>query len=138
MRLWLLLAGLFGALGVLAGAYGWHGVGGDEGARLMFEFGSTYQMFHALALLAVAWLASIRRGPAAVPVHVAGVCFSLGMLLFSGTLYSLIMLGSIPFEGAAPIGGILLIFGWLSLSAAAVMPRFGAKDQLLDVSAGER
>ncbi len=123
MQIWMLLAGLSGAIGVAAGAYGWHAVGGDEGARQMFDIGSTYQLVHALALLAVAWLAAQRSGAAAIPVHVAGACFVLGTVLFSGTLYAFVALGFIPFEGAAPLGGVLLILGWLSLAAAAVMPR---------------
>lgn len=129
MQVWLLLAGVLGALGVMAGAYGWHVVGGDDGAREMFGIGATYQMIHALALLAVAWLATQRTGIAAAPVHAAGGCFVLGTLLFSGTLYAFVAFGAIPFEGAAPFGGMLLILGWLSLAGAAVMPRFTANKE---------
>ena len=113
MGVWLFLGGLNGLLAVAAGAYGWHRLGGDE----MFSMGSRYHMYHALALLAVGWLASIRPGRGAWPVHIAGAAFTLGILLFSGTLYAFALTGSVPLAGAAPIGGALFMLGWLVIGA---------------------
>jgi len=123
LALWLFLGGLNGLLAVAAGAYGWHRLGGDEGARKMFEIGAQYQMGHALALLAVAWLATTRSGRALVPVHVAGAAFTLGIILFSGTLYAFGLFAVVPVEGAAPVGGALLMIGWLALMWIAVRGR---------------
>ena len=113
MGVWLFLGGLNGLLAVAAGAYGWHLLGGDE----MFSMGSRYHMYHALALLAVGWLASIQPGRGAWAVHFAGAAFMLGMVLFSGTLYALALTGSVPLAGTAPVGGALLMLGWLVIGA---------------------
>ena len=109
MGVWLFLGGLNGLLAVAAGAYGWHLLGGDE----MFSMGAHYHMYHALVLLAVGWLASIRPGREAW----AGASFTLGILLFSGSLYALALTGSVPLAGAAPVGGALLMLGWLVIGA---------------------
>lgn len=123
MVLWLFVGALNGLLAVVAGAYGWHSLGGDEGGGKMFEIASHYQLAHALALLAVAWLATERRGRQAVVVHVAGAAFSVGIGLFSGTLYAFGLTGEVPIEGAAPTGGVALMIGWLALMWAAVTHR---------------
>jgi len=100
MALWLVLGAVNGLIAVAAGAYGWHRLGGDPGAREMFEIAAYYQMFHGLALLAVAWLVD-RGGRAARAAHVAGAAFTLGIVLFSGTLYVFILDGALPLQGAA-------------------------------------
>lgn len=110
MGVWLFLGGLNGLLAVAAGAYGWHRLGGDA----MFTMGADYHMCHALALLAVAWLASTRP---ALAVHLAGGAFMLGIILFSGTLYAFALTGNVPVPGAAPVGGALLMIGWLIIAA---------------------
>ena len=115
-RLWLALAGLNGAIGVAAGAHGWHALGGDA----MFAIASTYQLVHAAALVGVAWLAARGGGRPGWPATVAGACFALGIVLFTGTLYALVLLGVVLVPGAAPVGGLLLIAGWLALVWAAV------------------
>ncbi len=115
MALWLFLGTLNGLVAVAAGAYGWHSLGGDEGARKMFEIAVQYQMVHALALVAVAWLATRFDGRWRLPVHVAGAGFTLGIVLFSGTLYAFGLTGTVPVEGAAPFGGFLLMVGWGAL-----------------------
>ncbi len=115
-RLWLALAGLNGAIGVAAGAHGWHALGGDA----MFAIASTYQLVHAAALVGVAWLAARGGGPSST---VAGTCFALGIVLFSGTLYALVLLDVVLVPGAAPVGGFLLIAGWLALVWAGVTCR---------------
>ncbi|NQV46936.1 MAG: DUF423 domain-containing protein [Rhodospirillaceae bacterium] len=107
--LWLLLAGFFGASGVGAGAYGWHSLGESDSAREIFMMGVAYQMWHALALMGVAWLAS--RDSSKLTA-LAGICFSLGIVLFSGTLYFFAVAGTVPVEGAAPIGGWMMMGGW--------------------------
>ena len=108
--LWIFLAGFFGASGVGAGAYGWHSLDQDDAAREIFMMGVAYQMWHALALLGVAWLAS--RDTSRLTT-LAGLSFSLGMVLFSGTLYAFAVTGMVPVEGAAPVGGWLMMGGWV-------------------------
>ena len=122
MRVWLFIAGLNGFLAVMAGAYGWHWLEvADSGLRDVFMLAVQYHMWHALALLAVAWLAG-REGAGGAP-RVAGAAFTAGIVLSSGSLYALGLGGSVPVPGAAPLGGALLLIGWAALMAAALKRR---------------
>ena len=114
----LLLGAINGLLSVAAGAYGRHGPF-DDYAREMFAIASHYQINHALALLAVAWLAS-GAGRDRRLVALAGAAFALGIVLFSGSLYWFAIAGAPPFPGSAPAGGWLLMLGWLALIVLAL------------------
>ncbi|QNT68511.1 DUF423 domain-containing protein [Defluviicoccus vanus] len=114
----LLLAAINGLLSVAAGAYGRHGPF-DAYAREMFAIASQYQITHALALLAVAWLASVAARDRRL-VAIAGAAFIIGIVLFSGSLYWFAIIGAVPFAGSAPAGGMLLMLGWLLLIVFAV------------------
>ncbi len=117
MKLLLVSASIFGALAVLFGALGAHALKSRLSPGLLdsWETGVRYQMFHALALFAVAWL--ISRG---VPGgFAAGCCFLAGTLLFSGSIY-LLCLGIGPravLGPTTPLGGLTLIAGWIVLLA---------------------
>lgn len=117
--LWILLAALNGLLSVAAGAFSRHAML-DAGSQEMIAIGSQYQMTHALALFAVAWLATESDLPWVSPVHLAGAGFSLGILMFSGSLYWLGVTGDVPVPGAAPLGGFFLMLGWIAVAVAAV------------------
>lgn len=110
-------------MAVAAGAYGWHSLAGEPALQKMFEIASFNQMAHGLAMLAVAWLATREVGITRVLAHAAGACFTLGLLLFSGTLYWLVLADTLLVRGAAPIGGMLLMAGWLLLMALAVLAK---------------
>lgn len=112
MNIWTLLGGVNAALAVAAGAYGWHALGHLPEVRDVFMMGSQYQMWHALGLVAVGLL--LDRAPSRA-LSAAGLCFAVGIVLFSGTLYAFSGLSFIPVEGAAPLGGGLLMLGWLLL-----------------------
>jgi len=111
---------LYGLIGVLLGAFGAHALS----ARLTPELQAVwhtavqYQFYHALALLAVGILA--RQGFAGASVTTATVCFALGTLIFSGSLYVLALSGVRWLGAITPIGGVLLIVGWAGLLAAIV------------------
>ena len=113
--LWLIVAGFFGATAVGAGAYGWHSLGSNDSIRQIFMMGVDYQMWHALALIAVSWLMARPQFKSSKLPLFAGIAFSLGIVLFSGTLYLFALIGYVPVEGAAPVGGILMMTGWLAL-----------------------
>jgi uncharacterized membrane protein YgdD (TMEM256/DUF423 family) len=81
----------------------------------VFETGARYQMYHALALCAVAW-ASPRWGGAAVA---AGWLFVAGTVIFSGSLYLLSLSGQRWLGAITPVGGLAFLLGWLALAAAA-------------------
>ena len=113
-RLFFLVGGLFGFLGVMLGAFGAHALKNSLGAdQLMtFEVGVRYQMYHAFALLSVAWACSQWPGKMLVA---SGWLFIIGTVIFSGSLYAL-SLSEIRWLGAiTPLGGLALLSGWLCL-----------------------
>jgi uncharacterized membrane protein YgdD (TMEM256/DUF423 family) len=125
-KTWLVLGASLGALAVLLGAFGAHSlpqylaaidVGGSEAIRRLanWETAARYQMYHALALLAVGLLAQRRPYSS---LHVAGLAMFLGTLIFSGCLYALVLTGAKVLGAIVPIGGVLLIVGWLALGIA--------------------
>lgn len=116
MKIILFLAGLNGAMAIGLGAYGWHNLGDMPDIRDIFMMGSQYQMWHGLALLGTAILLNA-GGPKRLLIGVSGL-FQVGIILFSGTLYAFGLLNIIPAEGAAPLGGIMLMLGWLLLGLA--------------------
>ena len=118
---WLLAAAISGFVAVVAGAYGWHGLKADDGARAVFNTGVQYQMWHTLALLAVAWLAESRQGTAAGKwAQRAGVAFIAGIAVFSGSMYFYGFFGGVPLPGVTPAGGVALMAGWVCLGLAAI------------------
>lgn len=121
-RLFLILAALSGAISVGAGAFGAHAMRARLDARLfeVFETGAQYQMYHALALLAVAWVASRWPGPL---VTASGWLFVAGTILFSGSLYAMALTGIRALGAITPLGGACFIAGWLSLAAAVLRTR---------------
>lgn len=83
----------------------------------VFETGSRYQMYHALALFVVAIAAT--RWPI-MPVRAAGWLFIAGTLLFSGSLYALALTGARSLGAITPVGGLCFLAGWVTLAYAAV------------------
>jgi uncharacterized membrane protein YgdD (TMEM256/DUF423 family) len=110
-RVLFVLGCVFAFLGVAAGAFGAHALEQRVPADRLstFEIGARYQMYHAFALLAVAWAAS--RWPRGA-WRLCALLFVGGILVFSGTLYG-IGLGGPRWLGAiTPIGGAWLLAGW--------------------------
>lgn len=116
---WIRVGAVLGGLGVIAGAFGAHGLEGklDSHAFEVFETAAKYQMYHAPALLAVGLLALFGRGGTAL--NLAGWSFLLGVLIFSGTLYALAFTGIRWLGMITPMGGVGLIIGWFALASAA-------------------
>jgi uncharacterized membrane protein YgdD (TMEM256/DUF423 family) len=111
----LLLAGaLFAASGVALGAFGAHALKNILGPAETgwWQTAVQYQMWHALALVALAALPLPRSG---WPAGLIGA----GILLFSGSLYVMALTGVRTVGAVTPIGGLLLILGWLLLAAQA-------------------
>ena len=117
------IGALFGALGVALGAFGAHGLKGRVEASSIdvWQTAASYQMWHALALIAVAWVMSQAPSTAA---RVSGVAFSVGVVLFSGSLYVLVLSGQKWLGAITPLGGLAFIVGWVSL-AVALWPSAG-------------
>ncbi len=120
---WQWIGAINGFLAVAAGAFGAHFLKNRLSAfdLATFETAARYQIYHALALLAVSALAHTR--PSAT-VTASGWCMLFGTTLFSGSLYGLTLGGWKWLGPITPLGGLLLLAGWLLLAVAAcVAPR---------------
>lgn len=113
---WLFTGILLAGLGVAIGAIGAHSLKAllSQGERAAtFEIGVKYHLFHALALIALAIWAQ-RPGNNA-PIKRIAICFLLGIICFSGSLYLLAILVSrppAPLVYVTPVGGMLFLIGW--------------------------
>lgn len=126
----------FGVIGALsaacavgAGAFGAHALRSAIPADQLeiFETAARYQMYHALGLFAVAWAADRRPRRAAT---LSGSAFTLGTLVFSGSLYALALTGVRVLGAITPIGGVLFLTGWASLAWAIGRPVRRASESL--------
>lgn len=117
-RIFFLIGSVSAFLAVGLGAFAAHGLKARLGADLLatFETGARYQMYHALALLAVAWACSRWPGPF---VTASGWLFVAGTLLFSGSLYALSLSGVRALGAVTPVGGLAFLAGWLCLAWGA-------------------
>ena len=114
------LAGAVSAfITVAAGAFGAHALRARLSPELLavFETGARYQMYHALALFAVAWASNHWPG---TPVRAAGWLFIAGTVLFSGSLYLLSLTGARWVGVITPLGGVMFLCGWASLAIGVV------------------
>ena len=118
-RTFFALGSLSAGIAVAAGAFGAHALRARLSAADLatFETGARYQMYHALALLAVAW--AVQQWPGALP-RAAGWLFVAGTLIFSGSLYTLVLSGQRWLGAVTPIGGVAFLAGWACLLAAAL------------------
>ena len=116
-RLFFTLGSLSAFLGVALGAFAAHALKSRVDADLLviFETGVRYQMYHAFALLAVAWASTRWPGTA---LKASGWLFVAGTVIFSGSLYALSLSGMRWLGAITPIGGLALLAGWLCLAWA--------------------
>lgn len=118
-RLAIFLGGLAGAIGVVTAARAYHG--GDQALMTASQF----MLFHAPAFIALAsaeraGLVGSGAGGAVIAI------LALGLVLFAGDLAARSLLGTALFRMAAPIGGSLMILGWLGVAILAFVGRNSA------------
>lgn len=130
-KVWLLTGIIFAALAVVIGAFGAHGLKkviqptGDgteavaEAAKRLanWETGARYQMYHALGLIVVGLVCHSENRNRC---RLAGGFFVLGILLFSGALYTLTLTQMSWLGAIAPLGGTSMILGWVCLAVASL------------------
>jgi uncharacterized membrane protein YgdD (TMEM256/DUF423 family) len=123
-RLLLLLGSVNGGLAVILGAFGAHALRArlDPAMMEVYHTGSQYHFYHALALVALAALAT--RLPDSDALRWSGWLMTIGIVLFSGSLYLLAVTGIRWLGAVTPLGGLAFIAAWGALALAALrMPR---------------
>jgi uncharacterized membrane protein YgdD (TMEM256/DUF423 family) len=105
---------LLAFLAVALGAFAAHGLKTRLSPDMLeiFDVGVRYHMYHALALLAVAWASSHWPDGS---TRAAGWAFIVGIVIFSGSLYLLSVTGTRWLGAITPIGGMAFLIGWLLL-----------------------
>jgi len=120
----ILTASFFGAVAVLFGAFGAHGLKAmiDAPSLEIWQKGVNYQFYHTFALLYLSTFARYRNKL----INIAYFCFTFGIILFSGSLYLLATRSISNFNFTeligpiTPIGGLLFVLGWIMLFFAAL------------------
>lgn len=109
----LVIASLMMALSIAIGAFGAHGLKDyvDESLMAIYHTGVSYQFYNTLGLFAIAFMAYLL--PQSKKIKVAGYFILIGTLIFSGSLYFLVLLKLSWLGAITPIGGTLMIIGWL-------------------------
>ena len=121
-----LLAGaIFGGIGVGLGAFGAHALKTlltETGRMETYELAVRYEFYHALALIAVGIVQQFHSNQTSL--RVSSILFTIGILLFSGSLYALCLTQIKAFAWFTPLGGVLLLLGWLFFAVGIVRSKF--------------
>ncbi len=119
-RLFVILGSVIMFLGVGTGAFGAHGLSSyfEQHPDLSgtYDTAVQYLMIHGLALFVVAWVSNIWPGQLA---NWAGYLFLIGVVLFSGSLFLLVITRMGWFGAVTPLGGVAFLAGWLCLAVTA-------------------
>ena len=118
-RLFLSSAALSGFLSVCLGAFAAHGLKHQITAESLaiWQTGVQYQMYHALALLAIGL---VYQSQASKALKLSGLAFILGSFLFSGSLYALALGAPKALGVITPLGGLSFLVGWAALVVHAL------------------
>jgi uncharacterized membrane protein YgdD (TMEM256/DUF423 family) len=121
-KIWLIAGAGFAFLGVAMGAFGAHALSASftERQAQVYETAARYQLYHALALLALGLWVGQSPANATSLAQWAGWAFVAGIVVFSGSLYALAITDIKVLGAITPIGGLAFLAGWLlfALSAA--------------------
>jgi uncharacterized membrane protein YgdD (TMEM256/DUF423 family) len=115
MKQWIMAGTLLAALSVIFGAFGSHGLKTRVAPEMLavFETGVRYHFYHALGLIMIGILGFHYS---AFQLQLPAMMMSTGILVFSGTLYLLVLTGQKWLGAVTPIGGLLLILSWATLA----------------------
>lgn len=118
-KLFLIVGAIAMALAVALGAFGAHGLKNmlTEEMLDIFETGVRYHFYHAIGLLLISFV--IQFMPSSSLLHWSGWLMVAGILIFSGSLYLLSILGIRWLGAITPIGGVCFIISWILLAVAA-------------------
>ena len=115
---------LLGLLGVAAGAFGAHALRGSVSTRDLeiWQTGAHYQQLHAVLLVAVGLFARA-TGAKGRALAAASALLTLGVVIFAGTLYAMVLGGPRILGAITPLGGLCLMGGWAALAVHALTGR---------------
>lgn len=121
MKLFIIAGAINGFLAVALGAFGAHALKErlTEKYLAIWETAVQYQMFHALALVAIGTLMSSKLIGPVTSLNTAGYLILAGIILFSGSLYVLSLTGIGVLGAITPIGGVAFLVGWVMIIVAA-------------------
>ena len=119
MNRWLVVGAVNGFLAVAAGAFAAHGLESIVAPRALeiFQTGAHYHLTHALAIVATSLVTRPEAGPRA---NLAAWLFTIGIVLFSGSLYFMVLTGSNAPALITPLGGLSLLAGWVALAMSGL------------------
>jgi len=119
MKLFILLGSLNALIGVALGAFGAHGLKTKVAPDMLTVWNTAvqYHLIHALGLLLIGILYHLM--PDAPLIKTAGWSILLGIVLFSGSLYALVLTGIKPLGIITPFGGVAFLLGWLLIAISA-------------------
>ncbi|PJK16798.1 hypothetical protein CQS04_06495 [Chryseomicrobium excrementi] len=120
MKLFLIAGAINGFLSVALGAFGAHALKErlSEKYLAIWETAVQYQMFHAVALIAIAILMHPNLLGASGALSTAGYAILIGIIIFSGSLFALALSGVGILGAITPIGGVAFLVGWVMLIVA--------------------
>ena len=112
---------LFAFVGVALGAFGTHALQGKVKPEDLpiWETAVRYQLYHALALIAAGIIRQLPQTPQPDLVAKSGLLFAAGIVVFSGALYLLVFTGRRWLGAVTPLGGLLMLAGWIALAWGA-------------------
>ncbi|SES02424.1 DUF423 domain-containing protein [Psychrobacillus sp. OK032] len=121
MKLFIIAGAINAFLAVAFGAFGAHALKEklSEKYLAIWETAVQYQMFHALALIAIGILMSSKLIGSVSSLNTAGYLILAGIILFSGSLYVLSLTGIGVLGAITPIGGVAFLVGWILIIVAA-------------------
>ena len=117
---WMAVGALFAFLGVALGAFGAHALRTRITPRDLeiFDVAVRYQLTHALALLITGLILWWRGLDVSRLLVITPWLFTAGIILFSGSLYVMVLTGKRWLGAVTPLGGVLFLAGWLLLALA--------------------
>ena len=118
-RIFFVIGSILGGIAVATGAFGAHGLKSIVEAEMLstWEKAVRYQMFHALAFFALSW--AVNQWPSQTKIlNLGGWFFLAGEVLFSGSLYLLVLSGVKWLGAITPFGGVAFVAGWVCMAVA--------------------
>jgi uncharacterized membrane protein YgdD (TMEM256/DUF423 family) len=120
VKIFFVIGSVLGGIAVATGAFGAHGLKNIVAPEMLetWDKAVRYQMYHALGLIAVTW--ALQTWPTQTRLlSLGGWFFLAGVILFSGSLYGLVLSGVRQLGAVTPLGGVAFVVGWFCLVVAA-------------------